>query len=636
MKRYIIGSLVLLSSFLGSTTIWQVPLEVAFDANTAIEKMKNLQSSVDIITDKLYTLDAQEREREGWLSDNYRAIRSEIVSVVTSISRTTSDMQQLLKRIALYQVQIEKQSQEVKDLRASLWWTTQTIAQLSTLLYKASNELYDHDTNTINELKLFIRSDNVPRTLSNEQLIAQTLKKLDTLSVYMQDEEQKSLELIRKLTELRTEARNGIALYTDELEKLEQKRNYLAQFIDLYSNDRFREVAGTQAIYESRRSVQEAIDTMVKDIGRWTYTNEFNVSSALAELENMNNNKSEHPVAWPVYPIEDIEKFFGDSEFENEYNVSHDGLQVVVEQGTPVYAMRDWVVYHMVNNKEIWINWIMILHTQGYVTVYTYMSDSVVEVGDIVQRWQLIGFSGGEPGTHGAWFVSPGPNLTFSVYKDSIAVDPLRILDISVVRSKDILPSTYHIKFLRDVYARPIDITNLTFMSGSTVDQRSQRFLNTYAVWIYKNVNFWNDAVASTHIDRDMVICVAFAESTLGRYLSTDGNIGNVGNNDRWDRFAFGSALAGARAIAQTLNNQHLWHYHTINQLSRYGNEDGKIYASSPINWQTNVLKCLSQIKGYYVPEDFPFRTHLNPNSLPDTPRPTQGFDWEQVRVGQG
>jgi hypothetical protein len=40
-------------------------LELVFDADTAIEKMNNLQASVDIITDKLYTLDAQEREREG-------------------------------------------------------------------------------------------------------------------------------------------------------------------------------------------------------------------------------------------------------------------------------------------------------------------------------------------------------------------------------------------------------------------------------------------------------------------------------------------------------------------------------------------------------------------------------------------
>jgi hypothetical protein len=125
--------------------------------------------------------------------------------------------------------------------------------------------------------------------------------------------------------------------------------------------------------------------------------------------------------------------------------------------------------------------------------------------------------------------------------------------------------------------------------------------------------------VAGTNIDRDMLICVAFAESTLGKYLSTNNNIGNVGNNDRGDRFAFGNTLAGARAIAHTLNNQHLGHYHTINQLSRYGNSDGKIYASSPINWQTNVLKCLSQIKGYYIPEDFPFRTGPNPNIIEDT-----------------
>ena len=91
-------------------------------------------------------------------------------------------------------------------------------------------------------------------------------------------------------------------------------------------------------------------------------------------------------------------------------------------------------------------------------------------------------------------------------------------------------------------------------------------------------------------------------------------NIGNVGNNDRGDRIGFGNALVGARVIPLTLNNRNLWDYHTINQLSRYGNKDGKIYASSPINWQTNVLKCLSQIKWYYIPEDFPFRTGPNPN----------------------
>lgn len=72
--------------------------------------------------------------------------------------------------------------------------------------------------------------------------------------------------------------------------------------------------------------------------------------------------------------------------------------------------------------------------------------------------------------------------------------------------------------------------------------------------------------------------------------------------------------------IALTLNNKYLGNYHTIKQLSRYGNADGKIYASSPINWQSNVQKCLSKIKGYYIPEDFPFRVGPNPNIQPQTP----------------
>ena len=110
-----------------------------------------------------------------------------------------------------------------------------------------------------------------------------------------------------------------------------------------------------------------------------------------------------------------------------------------------------------------------------------------------------------------------------------------------------------------------------------------------------------------------MVICIAFAESTLGKFLTTSNNIGNVGNDDRGNRIGFNGALMGARAIPLTLNNGYLGEYHTIKQLSRYGNPDGKIYASSPINWQTNVLKCLSQVKGFYVPEDFPFRIGENP-----------------------
>ncbi len=83
------------------------------------------------------------------------------------------------------------------------------------------------------------------------------------------------------------------------------------------------------------------------------------------------------------------------------------------------------------------------------------------------------------------------------------------------------------------MYARPIDITDLELMTGETLDIRAQQFLSRYGVGIYRNLVFRDDVVKGTNIDRDVVICIAFAESTLGRYLTTPNNIGNVGNNDR-------------------------------------------------------------------------------------------------------
>lgn len=50
-------------------------------------------------------------------------------------------------------------------------------------------------------------------------------------------------------------------------------------------------------------------------------------------------------------------------------------------------------------------------------------------------------------------------------------------------------------------------------------------------------------------------MCVGFAESTLGKNLTTSGNIGNVGNTDSGDRRDYNDPRSGIRAIAAVVNN---------------------------------------------------------------------------------
>ena len=399
------------------------------------------------------------------------------------------------------------------------------------------------------------------------------------------------------------------------MQKLDQKRAYLMSFMQLYSEKKLQDYIDFDTAWDEWK-LHNLINWMVADIVQRKYLWTNGLLSKIADLDHHvdSSDNENSAVAWPTYPITQILTVFKDPAFEREYWFKNFSVKLSVEQGTPVYAMRDWVVYYV--NNWVWnLNWLLILHTDGYVSTYAYLSTIYVEQWDYVKRGQVIAKSWWEAWTQWAWFISKGANLTFSLFKDGVAIDPLTVLDLSVVQDREtVLPEEYRLKYFNDQMIRPIDVSNLSLLKWDTVDVRAQTFLNSYAVWTYRNLAFWDEVVKWTNIDRDMVICIAFAESTLWRFLSTDNNIGNVWNNDRWDRIAYNNPYNGARLIPLTLNNKYLWNYHTIKQLSRYWNEDWKIYASSPINWQSNVQKCLSKIKWFYIPEDYPFRTAPNPN----------------------
>lgn len=50
---------------------------------------------------------------------------------------------------------------------------------------------------------------------------------------------------------------------------------------------------------------------------------------------------------------------------------------------------------------------------------------------------------------------------------------------------KEVLSDTYKLKYMRDMYARPIDISQLKLMSGDTLLERSDQFLGLYGVGVY-------------------------------------------------------------------------------------------------------------------------------------------------------
>ena len=607
-----------------ATNIWEVKLSDGMNQDGAfkwaIDNLTDLRTSLDDFRTQLAEMDTAEKSKnKGKLDENYKQARVEIVKIIQNIDDSSMRIGRLLKKLYDYKVQLQSSISELGETRKNLELGKQYLSQLLLVTYKMQREIYNESGTQIDDLKVFMKSADISQVLVGNDMLNSLLVQINDLMKVATVQEKEKTALIEKLTMLKNTSQKLLTQYQEEIETLKQKKAYLITFMDLYHKKKLQDIS-QKTISTELKQTQDAVSSLVKDIVSKNYRTENNIPEQIAQLNKQkdSSDKETSQAAWPAYPVSQISTIFKDVDFEKENGFKNLSVEMSVDQGTPVYAMRDGVVYSVHQGTDQ-VAWVLIVHTDGYISAYSYLSSIAVEPGELVKRGQFIGRSGGEPGTAGAGFRSEGANLTFYLFKDGTAIDPLTVLDLSVVMDKDkVLPEEYKLKYFNDQYERPIDITKVSVLKGGTAEERTQRFLNSYAVGTYRNVDFWDQVVAGTNIDRDMVICIGFAESSLGKFLSTNNNIGNVGNNDRGDRIAYNNPFNGARLIALTLNNQYLGDYHTIKQLSRYGNEDGKIYASSPINWQSNVQKCLSKIKGFYVPEDYPFRTGVNPNRKSD------------------
>ncbi len=99
---------------------------------------------------------------------------------------------------------------------------------------------------------------------------------------------------------------------------------------------------------------------------------------------------------------------------------NHTGIDMACAQGTPIRAaMSGKVVY--VGWSNIFGNYVIINHGNGYQSLYGHMQKTLVKNGQSVDQSTRIGLVGSTG-------YSTGPHLHFTVYKNGKLVDPLTLL----------------------------------------------------------------------------------------------------------------------------------------------------------------------------------------------------------------
>ncbi len=576
------------------------------DFNNAAKQLEDITFQLDTIG-KNYTM---VREQKKWVDTKYKELFTEMESLMKDLNISNKKLKDRLIKIQFSLRDIQKWKKDIAILKQDILVSKLELSKYVSLLYKTNNDFYNSDSQ-IDNIKLFLKSSNIAHSISQEDILKLLGTRTQDLLSKLDIQETKERKSVQALLYKKRKYMYDVEDYKTNLEIMEEKRKNLKDVISLVRENKIE----VDKAYKRLRHEKKLLRTQQKQlVGNLTTDLEENFLNTtwldLTELiKYADKNDGGKFMSWPSTNFTRISAFFHDKDYQEQFGADHDAIDIAMPQRSEVYSPAVAYVYKVVDNDSDYYNWAILIHNYGYITIYGHMNKIFVKEGEIIQRWQIIGLSGGKKGTRWAGKLSTGPHLHFEVIKNGQRIDPLTVLDTSVlIKEKDKLDRGMKVKMIKDALIRNIPIDGIKIAKGSTRDARRQYILDNKATSSFKDLSKWKNIANKTWIDVDVGICIAYAESWLGNNMASKWNIWNVGNNDRWDRRWYDWPRKWVEGIFNALNNRYLSGYYTIDKLSRYGNKTGAIYSSSNYNWYKNVIKCLIMIKWTPVEEYYPFR----------------------------
>jgi len=377
----------------------------AADNQEVKELNKQIQGKKDSLKkiqdqQKVYSQAIQQKQKEKASLNNVLAIlENRMAKAALDIARTQTEIDRT-------NLEIAKVSLEIKAKDAQIEKQKEHIASVVRLMQKQDDK---------SSLEILLLNGTLNDFVSQVKYLADINKEigqsLESLKQYKQDLENQRQDLNGKQKEL-----SGLK---DDLEnkKLnlageQQDKTYLLDQTKSSEREYQRQLNLAKQEQEQAQADIVSLEKIVR--------------AKLSKISGKTLEFNDAGFIWPV-PKNRINTYFHDPDYPFRYIFEHPGIDYRAGQGSTIRAAASGYVA-IAKNAGRGYSYIMIVHGNGLATVYGHVSKIFVAPDEYVVQGQVIGLTGGMPGTNGAGPLTTGPHLHFEIRLNGVPIDPLEYL----------------------------------------------------------------------------------------------------------------------------------------------------------------------------------------------------------------
>ncbi len=403
------------SVFLVLLFVSALPLSFSVTAapDSITQEVNDLNKEIAARKDKIKQLE----DTIATYKKNVDKKKLEGVSLKNQLSVLDNKAVETRSNIELAEVKIQAAELEIQELQLSIITKEGVIAEQKKIIAGVMRRV--HAENQKNIIEILVTestlSDFFGRVRSLERIFSDLGR-----SVRMLREARDDLSIKKQ------EVDNRRAVYAHLKEDLEQKKQDLNEQMvfkqKLLGDTKLSELK-YQTLLTSLRAQYQVVEGEVRSI-------EDKVRKRLAEKDAQNGQTSGGAplLSWPT-PSRYINALFHDPDYPYRNVFEHSGVDIRASHGTPIKAAASGYIARARRcTVASCYSYVLIVHTGNISTLYGHLSLVAVNDDQFVNRGDIIGYSGGTPGTVGAGPFVTGPHLHFEVRQNGIPVDPLGYL----------------------------------------------------------------------------------------------------------------------------------------------------------------------------------------------------------------